>query len=80
MFSNCINLISNLPEIQRDDKNPNDCATEPHELTHITDSLRYFCISRPVKSEPKTENKEYHFNFDFETVQTQDYGEEITVI
>ena len=80
VFSNCINLINNLPEIQRDDKNPNDCATEPHELTHITDSLRYFCVSRPVKSEPKQVNKETIFNFDFERPLTEDYGEEITII
>lgn len=80
VFSNCINLINNLPEIQRDDKNPNDCATEPHELTHITDSLRYFCVSRPVKSELKQVNKEKTFNFDFERPLTEDYGEETTVI
>jgi phage terminase large subunit len=28
-----------------DPKNPNDCLTEPHELTHAPDSLRYFCSS-----------------------------------
>ena len=80
VFSNCINLINNLPEIQRDDKNPNDCATEPHELTHITDSLRYFCISRPVKTEIKKVNKEQHFNFEVERPPQEDYGEEIVVI
>ena len=80
VFSNCINLINNLPEIQRDDKNPNDCATEPHELTHITDSLRHFCISRPVKTEIKKINKEQHFNFEVERPPQDDYGEEIVVV
>ena len=35
IFRNCINLIRCLPTVQIDDKNPNDVATEPHELTHI---------------------------------------------
>lgn len=46
IFSNCVNLIRTLPQIQRDEKDPNDCATEPHELTHAPDALRYFCIMR----------------------------------
>ena len=32
---NCVGLIRNLPSIQHDEKNPSDCATEPHEITHI---------------------------------------------
>ena len=32
---NCVGLIRNLPAIQHDEKNPSDCATEPHEITHI---------------------------------------------
>ena len=43
IFSNCVNLIKYLPSLQHDEKNPNDVATEPHEPTHITDALRYFC-------------------------------------
>lgn len=43
IFSNCINLIRTLPAVQIDEKNPNDVATEPHELTHAPDALRYFC-------------------------------------
>jgi hypothetical protein len=27
-----------------DEKNPDDCAKEPHELTHAPDALRYFAI------------------------------------
>jgi len=34
--------------IQSDERNPNDCAREPHELTHSCDMLRYFCISRTL--------------------------------
>lgn len=46
IFSNCVNLIRTLPAVQRDPKDPNDVATEPHELTHAPDALRYFCIMR----------------------------------
>ncbi len=47
VFSNCKNLIRCLPELQYDTKNPNDCATEPHEITHAPDALRYFVAGRP---------------------------------
>lgn len=44
IFSNCKWLIKYLPELQRDEKRPTDCATEPHEITHSPDALRYFAI------------------------------------
>ena len=31
----CTGLIRNLPVIQHDAKNASDCATEPHDITHI---------------------------------------------
>jgi len=43
IFSNCVNLIRTLPAVQHDEKNPNDVAVQPHELTHAPDSLRYIC-------------------------------------
>lgn len=43
IFPNCKNLIRTLPAVQFDEKNPNDVATEPHELTHAPDALRYIC-------------------------------------
>lgn len=46
IFSNCKNLIRCIPLAQRDDKNPNDVATQPHEITHSIDALRYFCSMR----------------------------------
>lgn len=48
IFDCCRNLIRNLPLLQHDEKNEDDCDTEPHAVTHICDSLRYYCISRPV--------------------------------
>ena len=67
VFRNCNNLIKNLPQVQIDEKNPNDVATEPHELTHICDALRYFCVNftRPTEIpkqktyEEEREEREY---------------------
>lgn len=80
IFNNCKNLIRCLPQLQHDEKNPNDVATEPHEITHITDALRYFCVSR---TSPTKEiiNKEKSFYDFFEEKETnKDYGEEIVVV
>lgn len=79
IFSNCINLIKYLPQLQHDEKDPNDVATEPHEPTHITDALRYFCVSRVAPSK-EIINKEKAFNFDFEKPVQRDWGEEIVII
>jgi phage terminase large subunit len=47
-FKNCTNIIRTLPQLQRDEKNPNDVANEPHELTHAPDAIRYFVAARPT--------------------------------
>ena len=46
IFSTCKNLIRCLSTIKADEKNCNDAAKEPHEITHLPDALRYFCVSR----------------------------------
>lgn len=53
IFSNCTNLIECLPALQRDQKRPTDCMTEPHDITHLPDALRYFCLQyvQPAKEE-----------------------------
>jgi len=47
----CRGLIQNLPALQRDERSPSDCATEPHSITHITDALRYFAAFRAMRPE-----------------------------
>jgi len=80
IFSNCLNLIKYLPQLQHDEKNPNDVATEPHEPTHITDALRYFCVNHIAPSQ-EIKNKETSFDNFFNVEERyQDYGEEIIVI
>ena len=44
IFSTCSELIECLPALQRDQKKPTDCMTEPHDITHLPDALRYFCL------------------------------------
>jgi phage terminase large subunit len=45
-FEDCRGIVADLQAILADGRNPNDCATEPHDVTHAVDALRYFCASR----------------------------------
>lgn len=45
-FDCCVNAIRTIPAIGHDAKNPGDCASQPHELTHAPDAIRYFAASR----------------------------------
>jgi phage terminase large subunit len=55
IFSNCAELINCLPSLQRNAKRPTDCMTEPHNITHLPDALRYFCLQHisPTAREKK---------------------------
>lgn len=60
VFSTCPNLIRTLGMICIDEKNPNDCKKDPHELTHAPDALRYWAIyyrQKAEKQERKTEKR-----------------------
>ena len=52
-FRNCKGIIEDIQAIQADEKNPNDCAKEPHDVTHSNDAIRYFCVSRSLPGEPE---------------------------
>jgi hypothetical protein len=74
IHESCKSLINSLKMIQYDEKNPNDCAKEPHDLTHSVDSLRYGCTSYtfvpdvlPVGYRPRD------FNFSNFALETNDY-------
>lgn len=56
-FDDLRRVISDIRDIQADDKNPNDCAKQPHDVTHSVDMVRYFCVSRvtPAEQEEKVE-------------------------
>lgn len=71
--SECRGLIRNIQLIQHDEKNPSDCAVEPHDITHINDALRYFCITRTLgaeRAETPAEDEPYR--------QETDYDDEMT--
>lgn len=52
IFRTCVNLIRTLPQLLIDERNPDDCSKEPHELTHAPDAIRYFAIywTQPPKA------------------------------
>ena len=79
IFSNCKELIRTLPAVQHDDKNPNDVATEPHELTHAPDALRYFCITwqLPTKKTITLENIENYTPGELEDLGYKSNGTQI---
>jgi phage terminase large subunit len=54
IFDNCQQLIKHLPQLCYDEHKPEDAATEPHDITDTTDSLRYGLMSRP---RPKIETE-----------------------
>lgn len=45
VFSGCRNLIRTLGAVRHDDRNPNDVAGTPHELTHAPDALRGYAVA-----------------------------------
>lgn len=56
IFDNCIELIDCITSLQRDKRHPTDCATEPHNITHLPDALRYFVLQFTSPSEPPKGN------------------------
>ena len=57
IFSSCVQLIEYLPSLQRDAKKPTDCMTEPHNITHLPDALRYFAVQYVYPSAPAKPEK-----------------------
>lgn len=55
IFDDCRGLIEDMQAIQADENNPNDCAKQPHEVTHSCDAIRYFCQSRSLPAEAAQE-------------------------
>lgn len=56
-FSTCKRVIHCMGDIQADDKDPNDCAKEPHEITHAVDAARYYCIMRVMQAQTLRERE-----------------------
>lgn len=65
-FSTCVNVIRCLPQLQHDEKKVNDCATEPHEITHAPDALRYYCDGCPMPATVPVEREADYMSYDEE--------------
>jgi phage terminase large subunit len=70
-FDTCEKAVSDMESIQSDDKNPNDCAKDPHDITHNVDAIRYFCITRAIAAENLVEKKAQE-DFELEN-EAEDY-------
>lgn len=80
IFDNCTNLIRCLPALQFDERNPEDCAKEPHEYTHAPDALRYFVAGRPSANRKiQVEEKRFGFNFE-KKVNPLGLGDSVRII
>lgn len=53
IFHTCFNAVRNIPALVHDDKKPEDAASEPHEITHAPESIRYGVMSRPQPYRPQ---------------------------
>ncbi len=77
-FDNCTETVEDLKNIQTDDKNPNDCAKEPHEITHAPDMVRYYCISRTLKTDPQSVTSGATAQTIYDDEDEDDYNEHMT--
>lgn len=70
----CRTVFEHIQMIQHSEKDPNDCSTEPHDITHAPDALRYFAVTRVMASQkaPKEEPPELGEE------QVEDYDEAMT--
>jgi len=64
VFNTCEKVIADIRDIQADEKNVNDCAKDPHEITHNPDMCRYYIISRVLHAEKPVEVEEEDWELD----------------
>ena len=62
IFRTCTYLIGCMQQILVDEKNPNDCEKQPHDLTHGPDALRYFAIWWVKPAEAQISEKRIKWN------------------
>lgn len=74
IFETCTELIACLPMLQHDKHKPNDCATEPHDVTHAPDALRYMMDGRPRPAEMPVVRDVDELDYDDQVQNFMDYG------
>lgn len=73
-FKSCKVAIKHIPLLQRDEKHPNDISLEPHEFTHVADSLRYFC-STWIEKAVEAENDELTGTYFYPELRMKGYSD-----
>lgn len=56
-FDSVGGVIEDIQSIQHSEIDPNDCAKDPHDITHTVDAVRYFCINRFLPALVEEEKK-----------------------
>ena len=75
IFSTCQELISCLPQLQHDEHDPCDVATQPHNITHAPDALRYLMDGRPRPAQRAVTCDEYDpVDYDEQVQNFLEYG------
>lgn len=70
IFNTCTTLIKHLPMLIHDDRDYGDVKTEPHNITHSPDSLRYFAIYwRDSHNIDEVEEKEKRVEYPLDMLQ-----------
>ena len=60
IFSTCTELIKCIPLLRFAEKgDPSDASTEPHDITHAPDALRYLMDGRPRAGERPVEDRHH---------------------
>ena len=70
LFNTCTELIECIKCLMHDQKDPNDVAKNPHEITHGPDALRYFAQTYVLPggiTEEEEEDEEIFAQTDYRT-------------
>ncbi len=81
IFPQCSNLIRCMGSLQYDSKNFEDAAVFPHEITHMPDALRGYCVFNRGSMKGKADKKDF-IKDNFRFAQESDAlgrGDEIVV-
>lgn len=70
IFNTCTNLIRCIPQLVHSDKNYEDVANEPHEITHGPDAIRGFCVY--WTQEPIFVPKKQELPFELQTEEVEE--------
>lgn len=72
-FDNVGRVLKDIESIQADPNNPNDCAKDPHEITHTVDAVRYYCVNRPMLQHEEPKRKKLLPDFEGKQELEEDY-------